>query len=149
MQATWDLRQLNWEPAGSKFYMLFLLLVWTFAGAKIFRLWWAMRRMRNASISCAASAIQNLQASNSSLGQWTGLTLLGWGLFASFSLGSLCTSLLNQNIGNVDILLIVRGYAATLTMALLTVTVLFMFHWNFLKKIQASGGVVPPSDSFH
>jgi hypothetical protein len=41
-----------------------------------------------------------------------------------------------SSVERLEILLIIRGYAATLTMTLLTVVTLYLSHWYWFRKIE-------------
>jgi hypothetical protein len=138
MQATWDLRQLSWEPPGGTLRLLFLLIVWVLAAVNISRMWRATRRIRTRTTQDGSSDRRIAQRCSRSLRHWMVLTLMGLGLFASLSLGTTCTRLLDQRaVERVEILLIVRGYAAFSTLTLLTAAVLHVLRSHLLKKIEA------------
>lgn len=137
MQSTWDLRQLYWEPPGFRYYFLFLLLVWGVTGTKIIKIWRRLRRAETQGWQSGAGYDRELRTSVLTLLRWTGLTLLGWGLFMSVSIGDVSASLLADSAkGKIQVLLFVRGYAPTLTMALVTATVLYLVHRSLWKRIE-------------
>jgi hypothetical protein len=137
MQSTWDLSQLYWEPPGFRYYFLFLLLVWGVTGTKIIKIWRRLRRTETQGWQAWAAHDGELRTSVLTLLRWTGLTLLGWGLFMSVSVGDVSASLLAGSAkGKIQVLLFVRGYAPTLTMALVTAIVLYLVHWSLWKRIE-------------
>jgi hypothetical protein len=139
MQTTWDLNQLNWEPPGANLYLLFLLLVWIFGAANMFRMWRATKRIRARAGHDTSSETRIARTSNANLSRGMSLTFLCLGLFVSFSLGKACTGLLlERTVSTAEILLIVRGYAAFLTLTLLTITIItYVLRWYLLKRIEA------------
>jgi hypothetical protein len=79
---------------------------------------------------------KKLRLSVSALLHWAVLTLLGWSLFLSISIGDACFMFLTQAKGKIEVSVIVRGYAATLTLALVTTIGLYLLHWSLWKKIE-------------
>jgi hypothetical protein len=105
--------------------------------AKVFQLRGAMKRVQNAAADGSSNDIRSLRTSSFGLQKSIGLTLLGWGLFASLSLGDVCWNLMTQRrIEPVEVLLMIRAYAETLTITLLTVLALYLAHWYWFRKIE-------------
>jgi hypothetical protein len=138
MQSSWDLRQLTWSPPGFIYYFFFLLSVWVASGAKIYEIRRATKRIERdrGTGNFGATTYNELRVSVSILLRWAGLTFLGWSLFLSISIGDLRFNTVKEKIDAADIPVFVRGYAATLTMALITIIVLYLFQWSLWKKIE-------------
>jgi hypothetical protein len=94
MPTTWELGHLNWEPFGATLYLLFLLFVWAFGAATLFRMWRAAKRMRASAARDRSTVVRIARTTTATLGRCMILTFLCFGLFVSFSLGKACTGLL-------------------------------------------------------
>jgi hypothetical protein len=137
MQSSWDLSQLYWEPPGFRYYFSFLLLIWVVTGLKIIKIWRTLRRAEMQDLQACVARDGELRTSVLSLLRWMGLTLLGWGLFMSVSVGDVSASFLAGSAkGKLPVLMFIRGYAPTLTMALVTAIVLYIVHWWLSKRIE-------------
>src|SRR5208282_6736948 len=126
--------QLHFHPAtslSSRLYALFLLVVCVITIIKLVRIWrhaWPFRLARQAK---NPAYLGLLQATSSSVTQWTLCTFLAWGILMTISLSDDCVRLSNQRvIGTWIILDIIQDYAGILTATLSIVLFLFLIRWH-------------------
>jgi hypothetical protein len=137
-QATWDYRNMVWEPSvGFRLYTLFLVIVCITAAGKLFKVWRAAPPFRLHFKASCATYIRDLKTCSSSLQQWIGLTFLGWGIFSSLELIDISSHFLEQGIvRGAGVLLLMANYATALSMALFVVLFLYISRWHMIKRIE-------------
>ena len=135
---TWDLRYIYHPVSASlKLYMLFLFVVCILASVKLVRIWRTAPPFRLSRKAGSPAYLRLLETSSSSLGQWSRLTLLVGGIFASVSLYDACNGLLNSKvIGSWALLFVFQDFSTTLTMALIVMLFLHLVRWHLLKRIE-------------
>ena len=138
---TWDLRTVCYTPSTStKVYVLFILLTFVVAIAKLLRIWWAAPPFRPRPKGDLSKHVQMLRASTSSLGRWIGLTFLAWGILVSVSLPNVCYGLTaERTIGIASILFVISDSAPALSAALFAVLFLYLSRWYFIRRMERLG----------
>jgi hypothetical protein len=135
---SWDPRALIVEPAASlKLYMSFLLVVCIITSVKLVKVWWKVPPFRTEGKKDNHPYSLLLQSTVASLKQWMSFNYLGWGIFASTSVYNLCNRLLDdKRVGSLVVVMIIREFSTTLTMALLVALFIFLTKWHISRRIE-------------
>src|SRR5258708_5809317 len=138
---TWDLRTVCYTPSTStKVYLLFILLTFVVAIAKLLRIWWAAPPFRPRPKGDLSKHVQMLRASTSSLGRWIGLTFLAWGILASRNLVDAYYGLAAEKIRwTGSTLFAISESASALNAALFAVLFLYLSRWYIVRRMERLG----------
>jgi len=121
-------------------YVLFVLAVWIVTSVKLLKVWRVVPPLRSYRQAQNPGYQKLLEESDSSLKRWICLTLIGWGIYASYSVSDACYRLLGlKSVGQFIVLGVVEEFSVGLTLALLAVLFAFLVRWHVIKRIQRLG----------
>jgi len=120
-----------------KIYALFLLVALFVTLAKLIKLWIAAPPFRLRQQANSSAYLKRLNESRTSLKQWMGCALIGWGIVATQGTGEISERLLQAKATGTIVILSAAYYFSPLLLSGLTVVLLiFLARWYLLARVQ-------------
>ena len=121
-----------------KIYMLFLLVALFVTLAKLIKLWIAAPPFRLKQKANSSAYLKQLNESRTSLKQWMGCALIGWGIVATQGIRETSERLLQAKAtgGTISILFAAYYFSPLLLSGLTVVLLIFLARWYLLARVQ-------------
>jgi hypothetical protein len=137
---TWDVRVESPLAMHAKVYVIFLLVVCIVAAVKLARTWWGALPFLYLRRALRPTYLAELRARKTSLGQWMGITMLGWAVVTAIDLARAFEEMRIANTGNGRVRFIflyaLAEDSTLLVCAMTIVLVLYLVRWNVMRRME-------------